>query len=105
MAIKSGVKLTDLCPQMALVFPIVQNVYRHHMPTYECTITSCNDSKHGEHSLHYKGRAFDFRTKDYTGDKQLLRDEIKAALSDEFDVVLEHLGEDQEHIHVEYDPK
>ena len=71
----------------------------------ECTITSANDSKHSEKSLHYNGCALDFRTKDYAGDKQALRDRIKAALGPDFDVVLEALGEDNEHIHVEYDPK
>jgi len=74
----------------------------------ECTITSGNDGVHGENSLHSRDglcRALDYRTKDYRSDKLTLRDRIKSDLGDEFDVVLEHLGEDNEHIHVEYDPK
>lgn len=74
----------------------------------ECTITSANDGVHGENSLHSRDglcRALDYRTKDFRGDKLLLRDRLKVDLGDEFDVVLEHLGEDNEHLHVEYDPE
>ena len=101
MKLKAGVRLTDLQPQMVLAAFIVDEIYAD----AECTITSANDSKHSDASLHYKGCALDFRTKDYAGDKQALRDRIKAALGPDFDVVLEALGEDNEHIHVEYDPK
>lgn len=101
MKLKPGVRLTDLCPQMVLAACVIDEIYRD----VECIITSANDSKHGANSWHYKGRALDFRTKTYAGDKQALRDEIKSALGQDFDVVLEALGEDNEHLHVEYDPK
>lgn len=101
MKLKAGVRLADLCPQMVLAAVIIDGIYGD----VECVITSANDSKHGDASWHYKGRALDFRTKTYAGDKQALRDEIKAALGQDFDVVLEALGEDNEHLHVEWDPK
>ena len=103
MRLKAGVKLTDLAPQMVLAAVIVERIYDSYR--CDCVITSANDSKHGKDSLHYRGRALDFRTKNYTGDKQALRDEIKEALGADFDVILEDLGGDNEHIHVEYDPK
>lgn len=101
MKLKPGVRLTDLSPQMVLAAMVIDGLYGD----VECVITSANDSKHGVNSWHYKGRALDFRTKTYLGDKQALRDEIKASLGQDFDVVLEAVGEDNEHLHVEYDPK
>jgi hypothetical protein len=103
MKLKPGVKLTDLVPQMVLAARIIEGVYDNYR--CECVITSGNDSKHGANSLHYKGRALDFRTKNYAGDKRALRDEIKEALGDDFDVILEDLGGVNEHIHTEYEPK
>ena len=101
MKLKPGVRLTDLAPQMVLAALVIDGLYGD----MECVITSANDAKHSAASLHYKGGALDFRTKTYAGDKQALRDEIKAALGQDFDVVLEALGEDNEHLHVEHDPK
>lgn len=109
MRLKAGVSLQGLEPQMVLVAVIVEDIYRKHDPAYEVWITSGNDGTHGLDSLHKRDgmcRALDFRTKDYVGcNKNQLKDEIKLALGDEFDVVYEHPGGDQEHIHVEYDPK
>jgi hypothetical protein len=104
LALKPGVKLTDLQPQMVLGAVIVAGVYEAH-GAQQCVLTSVNDSKHGLDSLHYKGRAGDFRTKDFSGNKLALRDAVREALGPDFDVVLEHVGEEQEHIHVEWDPK
>ena len=105
MKIKAGVKLTDLKPQMALGAVIVRDVYTSLDPSCSCTITSANDSKHGDGSLHYYGRALDFRTHDFTGDKAELRAKVKDALGNDFDVVLEGVGTPNEHLHVEHDPK
>ena len=103
MRLKAGVKLTDLAPQVVLAAFIVGRIYDSYR--CDCVVTSGNDSKHGANSLHYRGRALDFRTKNYTGDKQALRDEIKEALGEEFDVLLEDPDGDNEHLHVEYDPE
>jgi len=101
--LKLGVKLTDLTPQMALGVIVVASVYESYWT--KCTITSINDGKHSDGSLHYKGRAADFRTKDFVGDKVALVTSLKVALGENFDAVLEHVGAKDEHIHVEYDPK
>ena len=105
MKLKHGVRLTDLTPQMAIAACIVRDVYAELDPGASCTITSANDSKHGENSWHYKGRALDFRTHDFTGDKQQLLYVLKDALGPEFDVLLEGAGTPNEHIHCEWDPK
>lgn len=105
MKLKTGVRLTDLCPQMVLAALVIDGIYTKR--GLECVITSANDSKHSDASLHYKGRALDFRTHyDALNWKELaLRDEIKEALGQDFDVVMEGVGEPQEHLHAEYDPK
>lgn len=101
--LKKGVKLTDLSPQMVLAAIVVNSVYEQYHAS--CTVTSANDSKHSDTSWHYKGRALDFRVRDFSGDKQLLRREIETALGPEFDVLLEGLGTANVHLHVEHDPK
>jgi len=105
MRLKYNVSLKGLSPQMALAAAIVDSVYRELDPGASCTITSANDSKHGEHSLHYKGMALDFRTHDFTGDKQQLIHVLKEALGPQFDVLLEGEGTPNEHVHAEFDPK
>lgn len=109
MRLKPGVSLKGLTPQMALAAVIVRDVYFQKDPACSCTITSANDGKHGEGSLHSKDglcRALDFRTHDYRGgDVDKLAYEIQQALGDEFDVVVEDLNGPNEHIHVEHQPE
>lgn len=99
--LKYGVKLKDLKPQTVLAMVIVHSILAR--SGTDCIITSCNDSKHSAASLHYDGRAFDFRTKNYKFNKDALMQEIRAALGDEFDVVLEDEGGPNEHAHCEWD--
>lgn len=99
MRLKPGVRLANLQPQMVLATMIVREEMQ------SCTITSANDSLHSTKSLHYKGCALDYRTKDYVGDKAELVARIKAKLGPDFDVILEAVGLPNEHLHVEYDPK
>lgn len=65
------------------------------------TITSILDGKHRDGSKHYDGQAFDIRTFIYTvTELNELMAALKEALGPDFDVVLEN-----DHIHIEYDPK
>ena len=51
-------------------------------------------------SMHYVGYALDFRTRHIAvGWHEKLAKEVRRALTDEYDVVLE-----KTHLHVEYDP-
>ncbi len=64
-------------------------------------ITSGIDGSHRKDSLHYVGKALDLRTRHLTHDeKNEVRDEMRAKLGDNYDVVLE-----SDHLHVEYDPQ
>lgn len=105
MRLKPGVRLSKLTPQMVLAAIIIGDVYHSLDQSCSCTITSCNDSKHSDDSLHYDGNAIDTRTHDFNGDKDRLRMEVKAALGNDFDVVLEAVGTPNEHLHTEYQPK
>ena len=102
--LKSGVDLRILAPQWGIGFPIIQQCFHAHQ--YECVVTSGNDSQHGLHSLHPSGLALDFRTKHIPmSDKLPIRLAIISALGAQWDVVLESVGMENEHLHVEFDPK
>lgn len=105
MQLKPGVKLRDLSPQMALANAVVKSVCDQF--SVPCVITSANDATHSVKSLHYSGRALDYRTKYFqlNGHELAFRNAVKEALGDEFDVVLEAIGTPNEHLHVEWDPK
>ena len=66
-------------------------------------VTSANDGRHSDKSLHYKNQAFDIRIFNIIGDVHREAKEwaerMQAALGPDYDVVYE-----KDHIHVEYDP-
>ena len=106
--LKEGVRLTNLCPQMVTAMHIVNEQYIYN-GVFECWITSGSDGIHKPTSLHYKGQALDFRLHNVP---VLIRSEviekIKAALlhgQGQYEVYHESVGTDNEHLHVEYDPK
>lgn len=104
MKLKPGVKLAGLQPQIAVALTIARDAYND--IGVELIVTSCNDSKHSDTSLHYKGRAADCRT--HTVPRPLLNalvTRLKENLGFEFDVVLEGEKTANEHIHIEYDPQ
>jgi len=73
---------------------------------FEALITSLNDAKHGETSLHYDGGATDLRSKWFANKHQVLK-ECKEALGNnpDIDIILEGEGKPWEHFHMEYQPK
>jgi hypothetical protein len=69
--------------------------------TGKATITSGTDGKHMADSLHYSGNAIDLRCRDINpGMMPAYLAALKERLGPEFDIVLE-----EDHVHVEYDPK
>ncbi len=105
MKLKAGVSLRNIQPEAVVGMMIVNNCYER--SGSELVITSCNDSRHRSGSLHYSGRAFDCRTKWVMARESIgpLFDSIVDSLGSEFDVVLEDFEGENEHIHVEYDPR
>ena len=67
-------------------------------------VTSANDSRHMDESLHYKNQAFDIRIYNIIGDvhyeAKRWAARLQQALGSDYDVVYEI-----DHIHVEYQPK
>lgn len=103
LIIKPGVDLNNLKPEILSTVPVVMNIFS--MYGVRPTITSGTDGTHSVKSLHYKGLALDWRTRELPGGSggetaKEVHQIIKAALGEKYDVVLE-----KTHIHIEYDPK
>ena len=96
----NNVNIKDVRREMKDLFPLIEEIIlKVEGQKYIPTITSGNDSKHSENSLHYKGLAIDVRSKDMKNPKMVVK-MLKKALDYELDIVLE-----SDHIHIEYDPK
>jgi len=74
----------------------------------QLVITSANDSTHMEGSRHYMDEAWDLRSKNiHVAVKDLFRKRLEAMLNshpvdkNKFTVLLENLGEDNEHFHIQ----
>jgi len=99
MQIKSGVNMAGLDIRMRPALIAAEKIWKD--LGQELVVTSALDGTHSAGSLHYYGRALDFRTRDFTDNeeksavKRLRRD-----AGEDFDVVLE-----KSHIHCEYDRK
>ena len=65
----------------------------------DLVITSIADGEHSWNSKHYSGNAWDVRTW-FVLDKESAATKLRAALGHHYDVVVE-----EDHIHIEYDPK
>ena len=103
---KVTVKPDKIQPELILSIIIVHSIFSSH--GYDCIITSLNDSSHGENSKHFKGQGVDFRTKHIASiptKKIIVRQIINELKFNGYDVVFESEGLDNEHLHVEYDPK
>lgn len=107
--IQNGVKIYGLRPELVYCHIFVEKVFARH--GIDCIPTSVTGKKHGSLSLHPVGYAEDIKTKHIMGSASARRDVIDAIVADLkkelpcCDIVLEHYGHAQEHIHVEYDPK
>lgn len=99
MILKTGASLKLVQWQMFEAAIKVEDIYNGLGAT--CIITSGSDGKHGVNSLHYKGLALDFRTRDLSPlEQQELKQMCLQDLGKDYDVVLE-----EDHLHVEFDPK
>ena len=105
MKLKHSVKFGNSESAIAIALIVANDVF--FQLGYECVVTSFNDSVHSTNSLHYKDCAFDLRTKhiETIERKKEIIAKIKENLTDDFDVVFESEGKEQEHLHIEYDKK
>ena len=98
MKLKTGVNLEGVQWQMFKAAVIAEEVYGKQ--GVELVITSANDGKHGDKTLHHKGLALDLRTWTLGGREGEVAKALQEALGEAYDVVLE-----VDHIHLEFDPK
>lgn len=102
--LKSNVRFGTNALAMALAAIVINEIFKSH--GFDCTITSANDSQHGPASLHSKDGAFDIRSKIIPDKvKDIMLSELKERLDKQYDILLEGRNTDNEHFHVEYDPK
>ena len=99
--IKEGVSIIGLDSKLLLALIVSDQVYHDH-GIEDCVLTSGTDSKHGEHSHHYKGLAIDLRTNNITNSNMIkpICEVIQKHLGSQYQVVYE-----VDHIHIEFDPK
>jgi hypothetical protein len=98
MQIKPGVQLGNRLWGAAIKIEAAQHIVA---PDTDCVITSRFEGKHRVGSLHYSGDALDFRTRDLSSAQQHIWVAlIEESLGKHWDVVLE-----DDHLHVEFDPK
>jgi len=106
VAVKNAaVKIGALHPKMAPVIEAVAKAAKK-LGLPQPVITSGNDSSHKQDSLHFKGRALDFRGNNITSTQALkLRSEVMTALGADYDVLFETFANKaNNHLHVEFDP-
>jgi hypothetical protein len=97
MKLKDGVSLQDVSWRMFYAACVAEGIYKKYGA--ECVITSANDGKHGDKTLHHKGLALDLRTWTLGGREMQVATDLQKALGNEYDVVLE-----KDHVHIEWDP-
>lgn len=104
--LKSGVCAKGVQPELLVGILVAQSVFASH--GFDCVITSlCDDAPNRKpNSRHKLGYGVDFRTK-HLPDEIVpnLVAELKLRLTTDYDVVLEHVNQAFEHLHLEYDPK
>lgn len=100
LQLKPGVDIGGVAPEMVFGGMIVASVYEA-FGYRPCRVTSGRDGEHKKGSLHYVGRALDFGFWNVPqSERANFAAAIRAALGEDFDVVME-----ENHYHVEFDPK
>lgn len=101
LKIKSTVR-----PRALFIAAACINVAIEQRLTIDIVITSGNDSKHMNNSLHYTGDALDVRSKEFTSKEAKLNyiEAVIDRLGHSFQGILEDEGKDNEHFHFEFDP-
>jgi len=96
MLIKAGVDISRLRPEIRKKLPGIAGLVWY-CTKEEIIVTSTYEGSHSEGSLHYANLAVDIRRK---AQDETVYWRIKEYLGGDYDVVLE-----DDHLHVEYDPK
>jgi LysM repeat protein len=102
-----SVRIGNLDPAMQpVVEAVAQAARRLGLPTP--VITSGNDSRHRDGSLHYENRALDFRGNNISVAQGVaLQNEVRRILGPQYDVLFEisRSNPSNNHLHIEFDPR
>lgn len=100
MKIKPGVRVLGVRPEIVMGLLVMQGVYARLGALESFVVTSIIEGEHSSGSLHYMGCGADLRRPPSDPLAKQIVAEAKAALGDDFDIVLE-----SDHIHMEFQPK
>lgn len=101
MRLKEGVNPFGIRPELMMALLVADEVWKDFGENL--VVTSINDSKHSDTSLHYAGQAADLRTRHWS---PLVASDAASKLREylggnpDYDVIVE-----KTHIHLEYQPK
>ena len=99
--LKPEVRFHDPLQALPVILAVVASAFRD----YDVVVTAAADGSHKVDSFHYRGLALDFRIKHVPVEhRPALVKRIKGAIP-QCDVLWEGVGTEQEHLHVEWDPK
>lgn len=104
ISLKEGVDLTRIDNHIWAAVWVVADVADGLEPGIEIVVTAGRDGRHKTGSLHYKGRAVDIRTWNLKNPAKV-RDLVAFRLGKDYDVLFENPGQEDQHLHVEWDPK
>lgn len=97
--------LPSVQPKILVIMAAINNAAEF-LKLPEMYITAGSNGKHMQGSKHYSLEALDFRTHHLTSiETAALIKEIRSRLGPDYDVIFEDVGKENEHGHVEYDPK
>ena len=105
LVIKPGVRIHGMCPEIWAGIWIVERVVDK-LFGRAIRLTAGIDGKHSNASLHNIGHAADIGAKEFKPEeKQEILNQSLLALGMDFDFILEAAGTDNEHFHLEFQPK
>ena len=101
LKVKAGVQ-----PKILHMMAVLSSLAAETTDVPELVVTSGMDSTHGRNSLHYALRALDVRTKTFSSlaMKEYFAQRCREEFGLDYDIVLESIGLDNEHLHIEFDP-
>lgn len=105
ISIKPGAKIEGIKAEILLGLQVVNSVFERY--GIGLVITEGTGGRHMQGSLHYQGLAIDIRSKNIpdTATRTSILIECIEHLGKDFDMILECADTDNEHLHIEFDPK
>jgi hypothetical protein len=107
LILKKGIAIDNLCVQLLLSIIVINDLFKELKK--DCVITACTNGTHSYSSLHWCGRAVDIRSKVFgeSDEKKKIVIIVREKLGSlkDYDFILENLNLENEHFHLEWQPK